>query len=92
MQGKVATLELRVSPAVKELVRQAAACKGQTMSEFVLSVVEPVATDIVEGQPQIRLSERAWAEFVEHTTRYTRATPLAKSEAAEFLARLGTSE
>lgn len=92
MQAKVETLELRVSPAVKELVRRAAAVKGQTMTDFVLSVVEPIAADIVEEQTQIRLSERAWNEFVRLTTSDKRATTLAKAEAAEFLRRLGGNE
>jgi uncharacterized protein (DUF1778 family) len=89
MQAKAETLELRVSPALKDLVRRAAAAKGQSMTEFVLSIVEPVAADIVDQQQQIRLSQVAWEDFVRLTTAATPAKPLAKAEAAEFLSRFG---
>ena len=84
---KSATLELRVTPAQKELLRQAADVRGQSMTEFVLAAVTPLAEDLVEGQQQIRLSRRAWEEFVQLTVEPTAAAPLAHEEAAEFLRR-----
>lgn len=89
---KSATLELRVTPAQKELLRQAAGVRGQSMSEFVLATVTPVAEELVEGHHQIRLSQRAWEEFVRMTTDVVPATPLARQEAGEFLRRLEGGE
>lgn len=89
---KSATLELRVTPAQKELLRQAADVRGQSMTEFVLAAVTPIAEDLVEGQQQIRLSRRAWEEFVQFTTEPAPAVPLAREEAAEFLRRYQSTE
>src|SRR5437773_1305735 len=58
------TLNLRVSAKQKELIRRAAPMRGQTMTEFVLSAVEPLARELVERERAIELSEAAWQEFV----------------------------
>jgi uncharacterized protein (DUF1778 family) len=85
MSGKVATLELRVTPVQKDLIRRAAAARGQTMTDFVMSAVEPVASALVERQEVIELSQRAWREFNEMVGGNVRPTPLARREAAAFL-------
>src|SRR5690242_7351580 len=91
LSAKGEMLELRLRPDQKDLVRQAAASLGQTMSEFVLSVLIPAAADVVERQRVIQLSERAWEQFVALTDGSVRAIPLARREAAEFLAGLQES-
>jgi uncharacterized protein (DUF1778 family) len=62
---RAATLELRVTPRQKELIRQAASSRGQTMTEFVIGTVEPVAAALVERDARITLSQQAWAQFLE---------------------------
>lgn len=57
------------------------------MSKFVRSEFVPPLTEIVEEQGVIRLAEGAWEEFTALTNGNLRATPLARREAAEFLAR-----
>ena len=80
------TIDLRVTRQQKERIRKAAALRGQTMTEFVLSAVEPLATSLVERQRVIELTENAWREFVELAGKPGRANPLARQEALAFLA------
>jgi len=86
MSAREATLDLRVTPEQKDMIRRAAAIRGQTMTEFVLAAVEPVAVALVERQERIELSQEAWRAFVRMVEGKTPATDLAKREAAEFLA------
>jgi uncharacterized protein (DUF1778 family) len=90
--AKTATLDLRVSPVQKDLVRRAASLRGQTMTEFVMSIVEPVATELLDGQDQIRLSRAAWEEFVAMVSSGEPATLAARREAADYLRRVRSGE
>lgn len=82
------TLDLRLSAKQKELIRRAAAVRGQTMTEFVLSAVEPLARELVERERVIELSQAAWQEFVRMAEANVPAPPLAKQEAAAFIAEM----
>jgi uncharacterized protein (DUF1778 family) len=84
-----ATLDLRVTEEQKELIRRAAALRGQTMTEFVLAAVEPLARSLVERQQVIELNEAAWQAFVRLAEAQIPAPPLAKREAAAFLSEMG---
>lgn len=85
---QAATLDLRVSREQKDLIRRAASLRGQTMTEFVLSAVEPLARALVERQETIELSQASWQAFTRLVESGAPATPLAKQEAAAFLAEL----
>jgi len=84
--ARTETLDLRITGDQKELIRRAAAIQGQTMTEFVLSAVEPVAVALVERRETIELSQSAWRAFVELTETETPAPALARREAQAFLA------
>ena len=90
--GKHQSLDLRVTPRQKEIIRRAAAARGQTMTDFIMAVVEPVAAAVVERESRIELSEAAWREFVQMAEGDTRAAPLARQEARVFLAELSERE
>jgi uncharacterized protein (DUF1778 family) len=83
-----ATLDLRITPEQKELIRRAAALRGQTMTEFVVTTVEPLAKAVVGRQDAIELSEAAWQAFVQMAEANVPAMPLARREAAAFLAEM----
>jgi uncharacterized protein (DUF1778 family) len=83
--AREATLDLRVTAEQKEMIRRAAALRNQSMSEFVLSAVEPLARSLVERQQVIEVSETAWRAFVRMVESDARAAPLAKAEAAAVL-------
>jgi uncharacterized protein (DUF1778 family) len=80
---RAATLELRLTPKQKNLIREAANTRGQSMTEFILSTVEPVAEALVEREHVITLSRRGWQEFVEMLEN---PRPLPHSTLAEMVA------
>jgi uncharacterized protein (DUF1778 family) len=82
------TLDLRVTPEQKELIRRAAAIRGQNMTEFVLAAVEPVARALLERQEVIEISRTAWQAFMQMVEAQVPAAPLARREAAAFLAEM----
>jgi uncharacterized protein (DUF1778 family) len=82
------TLDLRITREQKELIRRAAAVRGQNMTEFVLATVEPVARALLERQAVIELSQAAWHAFTRMVEEPGAATPLARREAAAFLAEM----
>src|SRR5436305_10951718 len=82
------TLDLRVTAEQKDLIRRAAALRGQNMTEFVLGAVEPVARALVERQEVIELSRTAWRAFTQMVETRAPATSLARREAADFLAEM----
>jgi uncharacterized protein (DUF1778 family) len=86
-----ATLDLRVTPHQKDLIRRAAAIRGQTMTEFVLAAVEPVATALVERQEAIELTQTAWRAFTQMVDGNVPATPVARCEAAAFAAEMAVN-
>jgi uncharacterized protein (DUF1778 family) len=83
------TLDLRLTLDQKEVIRRAADLRGQTMTQFVLSLVEPAARALVERQAVIELSHTGWQEFLRMADTTVGAPPLARREAAEFLAETG---
>lgn len=58
-RAKESTLDLRVTPEQKEIIRRVAASRDQTITEVILAAVEPVARKVVERQGTIELTERA---------------------------------
>lgn len=78
-----ATLELRLTPRQKTLIKEAASSRGQTMTDFILTTVEPVAEALVERERVITLSRRGWEDFVEMLDN---PRPLPESTVAEMKA------
>ena len=88
--AKDATLDLRLTPSQKEVIRRAAALRGQTMTDFVMSTVEPVARAMVERERVIELGEAAWKNFLEIVDGEIPASSLARKEASDFLEEMKT--
>jgi uncharacterized protein (DUF1778 family) len=62
---KAERLEVRVSPALKALVQEAAALQGRTLSEFVSASVQQVAEQTIYNHRVMELTaedSRAFAE------------------------------
>ena len=58
-------LEARISPALKDKFQRAAAARGQTLTEFVVSVLAEAADRTVREQEIIELTERDQRAFAE---------------------------
>jgi uncharacterized protein (DUF1778 family) len=86
---RTASLDLRITQEQKDLIRQAAAARGKSITEFVMEAVEPTAKALVEQQHQIELSQTAWNAFVTLMQSDARAPELAKQEAREYVAEFG---
>jgi uncharacterized protein (DUF1778 family) len=86
---RTASLDLRVTQEQKDLIREAAAMRGKSITEFVMETVEPTAKALVEQEHQIELSRTAWKAFVKLMQSDAKATDLAKREAREYVAEFG---
>ncbi len=90
--AKDTTLEMRLRKDDKEVLRTAAKVKRQSLTEFILDHTMPIARSIVERQNNIQLTEAAWNAFVTMTEGNYTAPPLAKREAAAFLAEMADDQ
>lgn len=61
---RASRLEARLSPGQKQLLQQAAALSGRTMSEFVVASAQEAATKIIEAHEAIRLLRQEQHAFV----------------------------
>ena len=86
MSVRATTLEMRLLPEDKELLRHAAGLRRQTLTDFILSSMLPVARAVVEDECRIELSRDAWLRFVEICESDVQPGELAQREAAAFLA------
>jgi uncharacterized protein (DUF1778 family) len=86
---RTASLDLRITREQKDLIRQAAAVRGKSITEFVMEAVEPTAKALVEQQHRIELSQTAWNAFVSLMHSDAKAPELAKREASEYVAEFG---
>lgn len=60
-----ARLDLRMPSDVRALISEAAALSGTSLTDYVLSVIVPVARrDVIESKT-LRLSKAAWDDFLE---------------------------
>ena len=57
-QKSDARLDFRLSHQVKEVIEQAAAVSGQSMSDFAVSVLYRTAKEVLEREQTTRLSHR----------------------------------
>jgi len=62
---KSARIETRVSVEQKELIEQAAAYLGRTVSEFVLSHVEQAAKAVIDEHERVKLDRQQSQVLVE---------------------------
>lgn len=60
-----ARLEARVSTAQKNLLQQAAALSGRTLSEFVVASAQEAARRVIADHESIRLSREEQVAFVQ---------------------------
>lgn len=68
-------LNLRVSRAQNELIRDAAREVDQTTSAFVLTSVLASAENVLADRVRFRLDERRWREFTRALDRPARSIP-----------------
>lgn len=64
MAANVERLDIRLDPPAKNMIRQAAAYTGQTISEFIKSVAVRKAKSVVREHQLTLLSERDWKKFL----------------------------
>jgi len=62
---KRSRLDFRLPLEARELISEAAALSGSSMTDYILGIVVPVARrDVLESRT-IQLSKHAWDEFLE---------------------------
>lgn len=62
-QARTARLELRMTPAAKALLEQAAKARHKTVSEFVLDKSLTAAEETLADRRHFMLNDEQWAEF-----------------------------
>lgn len=62
-RAKTARLDLRMTPAAKSLLEQAAAARHKTVSEFVLDQSLTAAEETLADRRLFLLNDEQWAEF-----------------------------
>ena len=63
-ESPTARINLRTTPAAKELIERAAAKMGATVSGFMLQNAYEAALRIVQEEDTLHLSRQAFAQFV----------------------------
>ena len=61
---RASRFEARLSPSQKQLLQQAAALSGRTMSEFVVASAQEAAARVIEAHEAIRLTREEQHAFV----------------------------
>lgn len=56
-------LQMRISPAKKDVLERAAAARGMSLTDFVLSTSLPEAERTLADQTFFTLGEEAWRQF-----------------------------
>jgi uncharacterized protein (DUF1778 family) len=72
-------LNLRVTSAQAELIRQAAAAADQTVTEFVVGSSAAAAQRVLADRRWFALDQQAWADFEELLARPVVDTPRLKA-------------
>lgn len=62
-RAKSARIDLRLTPAAKSLLEQAAAARHKTISEFVLDHAVTAAEETLADRRHWVLNDEQWAEF-----------------------------
>lgn len=63
VQTKDARFDVRVAAEQKEKIERAAYLSGLSLSEFVVSTSLAAASEVLQRQNQMTLSERDWQQF-----------------------------
>lgn len=64
-EGKRARLDIRASVTQKALIERAATMEGRSVSDFVLTHVQPIAERTIRDGQVLELSARDSARFIE---------------------------
>ncbi len=83
-QPKDARIDFRVRAEQKEVIERAAFLSGLNVSDFIVSTSLAAASEVLERQTKIKLSERDWAQFVEMMEADTEPNEAAKEAAARY--------
>ena len=84
-----ARLEARVSAAQKNLLQQAAALSGRTLSEFVVASAQDAARRVIAEHESIRLSREEQLVFVEALLKPPEPNSRLKRAAKDYLQKIG---
>ncbi|HSZ31599.1 MAG TPA: DUF1778 domain-containing protein [Pseudonocardiaceae bacterium] len=73
--SKTERIEVRVSEREQEVLREAAEAEHMTVSAFILSTVVPRAQEVVDRNRDIRMSARAYEQFLAELDRPAESVP-----------------
>jgi len=79
-----ARLDFRLNLDAKLLIEQAAAAKGQTVSDFAVSTLVRSAEEVLESLERRRLSDRDRERFLELLDRNDEPNPALKRAARDY--------
>ena len=82
-------LEARDTPELKELLLDAAALRGVTLSDFLINAAHDVAVETVEKHRVIRLGREASIQFANALLRPPKSHPRRRAVAQRYLKALG---
>lgn len=85
-----ARIDVRLSPASKDLLLQAAALRNTNLSDFILNSAQKEAEQIVAAHHVIALSERDSRAFAEALANPPTPSERARQAAQDYLARYQT--
>lgn len=81
---KNARLDVRIKSEHKEMIEKAAHLSGLNVSDFIVSTSVAAASEVLQRQNRIALSERDWERFLELIEGEDEPTDAAKKAAARY--------
>ena len=79
-------IDLRTSPAIKELIVRAAATAGVSLSAFLIASAQERAKQILAESETLSLSPRDWDAFFSALDNTDKPRPQLEAAAADYLA------
>lgn len=62
-------INLRITREAKELMEQAAALQGMSLTQFIITAAAARAREVIDQYQSVRISDRQSAEFIEQVMR-----------------------
>lgn len=78
-------IDLRTSPAIKELITRAAATAGVSLSAFLIASAQERAKQVLAESETLMLSSRDWVAFFAALDNADRPRPKLETAATEYL-------
>ena len=83
-QAKTARVDFRIAAEQKETIEKAAALAGLNVSDFIVSSSLARASEVLNQQTRLVLSERDWQRFVEALGEDREPTDAARKAAERY--------